>query len=129
EDHVLGVVLALPEGLDDLHPLGGALALLLRGRLQRLLQRLHLGVEVETAQEVLDRLRTHAADEVLAVAVVDLPPQRLGLHPGLGLEVLEGVEGLLYQLGLALGALFTVADLPLDLLAASVDLLRLGAAL
>src|SRR5690606_17189828 len=128
EDHVLGVVLALPEGLHDLHPLGGTLALLLGRSVERLLKRLHLGVEVHPAEQVLDRLGAHAADEVLAVAVVDLPPKGLRLDASLGLEVLEGVEGLLDQLGLALRPLLAVADLPLDFLAAGVYLLRLGPA-
>ena len=101
EDHPLGPVLGLDERVDDLQPLDRALLLLaLRGR-DRLAERLRLGVEVEVAQQVADRLRAHAAPEVdaeavrRAEAVLQLAEEHLVVDDLLGLELAEELPGLL----------------------------------
>ncbi len=129
EDHVLGSVLAFPEGLDHLHPLCRPLPLLRGARLEVLVQCRHLDVEVEAVQQGLDGLGAHPALEVLVVAEEDLSPQLLRLNQILGLELAEGVIGVLDQLDLTVGPILTVLDLTLDFLLASVDLLALGPAL
>ena len=129
EDHGPRVVGALGEGGEHLEALGGPLPPLRRVGLEVLLELDDLGVEVEPAEQVLDRLGAHAAGEVLLVAVAHLAPQLLGLDQLLDLQGAEGVEGLDDELLLVVGPLLAVAHLALRLAAGRRQLLALGPAL
>src|SRR5439155_219423 len=71
------------EGAHDLESLDRAALLLTLGRPDRLAKRLRLGAEVEVAEEVADRLRSHPATEVdaeavrRAEAILQLPEEHL----------------------------------------------------
>ena len=109
EDHGPRVVGALGEGGQHLEALGGPLPPLRRVGLEVFLELGDLGVEVEPAEQVLDRLGAHAAGEVLLVAVAHLAPQLLGLDELLDLQAAEGVEGLDDELLLVVGPLLAIA--------------------
>ena len=104
EDHPLGTVGRLDEGVDDLQPLDAALLLLALRRLDRVAEDQRLLIEVEVAEQVADRLRTHAAAEVdaepvrRAEAILELAEQLLVVHDQLGLELAEELPRLLEAL-------------------------------
>ena len=77
EDHAeRGVLLGrVGERCDDLQTLDRALALLALGGLDLVTEELGLCVEVERREQLLHRVRTHAALEVVLVAVLQLAPQ------------------------------------------------------
>ena len=101
EDHPLGPVLGLDEGVDDLETLDRALLLLALGRPDRFAERLGLGVEVELLEQVADRLGAHAALEVDAEPVsrtepvLELAEDELVVDDLLGPELAEAIPGLL----------------------------------
>ena len=101
EDHPLGLVARLDEGLDDLEPLDRALLLLSLRRLDDVAERERLLVEIEVAKQVANRLRTHAATEVdpeavrRAEAILELAEDLLVADDHLRLELLEEEPGLL----------------------------------
>src|SRR6185437_15161819 len=91
----------LDERRDDLQALDRALLLLALRRLDRVAERRRLEVEVEVAEQVADRLRTHAAAEVdpeavrRAEAILQLTEQLLVVDDHLRLEVAEELPRLL----------------------------------
>ena len=95
EDHPLGLVARLDERLDDLQSLDRALLLLTLRGLDRVAERDRLGVEIEVAEQVADRVRAHAAPEVDAEAVrraepiLELAEDLLVADDHLRLELLE----------------------------------------
>src|SRR5204862_4251425 len=101
EDHPLGPVLRLDERVHDLQPLDRALLLLALRRLDRVAERQRLEVEVEVAQEVTDRLRSHPAAEIdaepirRAESVLELPEELLVVDDHLRLEITEELPRLL----------------------------------
>ena len=101
EDHPVRLVLRGDEGGDDLEPLDRALALLALGRLDRLAQRERLGLEVEVAEQVADRLRPHPTAEVdaeavgRAEAVLELAEELLVVLDVLDVELAEALPDLL----------------------------------
>ena len=71
--HPLGTVAGLQEGLDQLDPLGQALELgLAVGGGDLLLQLQHVALQVDRAQQVVDRLGAHRGIEVVAVFLARL---------------------------------------------------------
>jgi hypothetical protein len=130
QDHPLGLVLRGDEGVDDLEPLDGPALLLPLGRLDRLAERLRLGVEIEVAQEVPDRLGSHAALEVDAEAVrgaepvLELPEQHLVVDDQLRLEILEELPRLGEAGAGVLGRVAGVAAPRLDVEVHLADLQR-----
>src|SRR5690606_20423754 len=104
------------------------LALALAGA-DDLAQRLGLGVQVEGLQTLLDRLGTHGALEVVAVAVLQLPVQHLVTLEVGDLEVDEAVPDLLETLDVGVRPLAQLRHLALGGvldLAARVGLGALG---
>src|SRR5262249_18932706 len=95
EDHPLGLVPRLDEGLHDLEALDRALLLLALRRLDDVAERQRLLLEVEVAEQVTDRLRSHPALEVDAEAVgrpeavLQLTEDLLVADDHLRLELLE----------------------------------------
>ena len=130
EDHPLGPVLRLDEGRDDLQPLDRALLLLALRRLDRVAERRRLEIEVEVAQQVADRLRTHAAAEVdaeavrRAEAVLQLAEQLLVVDDHLRLEVAEELPRLLEAAHRVDGGLPRVLAARLDVEVHLADLQR-----
>ena len=114
EDHGPGVVdplavlVATVEGGDDLEPLDGLLLALLAerllplGRVDVVLELDLFDVEVDAVDEAGERVGAHAALEVVAVAVGQLPPEHLVLDDLARVQLLELVEGTLEQVELAL---------------------------
>ena len=91
-----------------------------------------LGLHVEAGDEVLDRLGTHAAREVLLVAVLQLAPHALVVDELLGREPLERVPHRLQEVDLGVGAGADVLEVlvarllgPLELVLLRVALLEL----
>ena len=123
EDHRLRIVLALEERLDDLEALRGSLPLLRGVRVEHFVEEIHLAVEIDPGQVVLDRLSAHATFVEFGVAVVHLTPELFRLDQLLRSERTEPIEGLFDQLYFVLCTLLTVAHLTLDLATASRDLL------
>src|SRR5699024_7943559 len=78
-----------------------------------------LGVEVEALQQVLDGLGAHAAGEILAEALLELPVEHLVTDELTHLELAEGVHDLVEAVDLPLGL---VADLAHLAFAAVLDL-------
>ncbi len=73
EDHPLGAVARLAEGLDQLQPLDDLLGLQLAGRLGEVgAQLLGLGLEVDGGQHLADRLGADAGAEGVLAELVDL---------------------------------------------------------
>src|SRR5205823_9135767 len=127
------VLVASVERGDDLQPLDGLL-LALGGQRPPSLFGIDGGaeldlllVEVDLVDELGDGVRAHAAPEVLAVAIAQLPPQHLVLEDLAGEEVAELVVGALGDVALGLGRLADLARLLLPRPLARVDLGRLGA--
>src|SRR5207249_3760247 len=89
------------ERVDDLEPLDRAALLLALGGADRLAQGLRLGVKIEVAKQVADRLGAHATLEVDAEpvsgaeAVLQLPEEHLVVDDHLRLEVAEELPRLL----------------------------------
>src|SRR5207253_7210438 len=81
-----------------------------------------LVVEVDLVDELRDRVRAHAAPEVLAVALAELPPQHLVLEDLAREEIAELVEGPLGEVALGLGPLADLGRLLLPRPLAGVDL-------
>ncbi len=101
EDHPLGLVLRGDECLDDLQPLDRALLLLPLRRLDRVAEGDRLLREVEVAEQLPDRLRTHPAAEVhaeavgRAEAVLELAEDLLVVYDLLHVELAEQLPRLL----------------------------------
>ena len=113
EHHADRLVAGLAERVDDLEPLERAdLALALAGG-DGLLERVHLGVEVEGLQPLLDRGGAHVALEVLAEPVLHLAVEHLVALEVLDLEVLEPGPHLLEAVELALRAVAELLHLAL----------------
>src|SRR5690606_25310502 len=93
----------------------------------RLLELPLLLVEVDAVDELLEGVRAHAALEVLAVAVLELPPQHLVLDDLPGVQLAELVEGALHQVELLLVPLPDGGEVLLDRLLAVADVGVLGA--
>ena len=139
EDHGPGVVdppavlVAAVEGGDDLQPLDGLLLALHRqgpaavARVDGVAELDLLLVEVDLADQAGDGLGAHAAAEVVAVAVLELPPQQLVLDDLAGVEVAELVEGPLDQVQLGVGPLADGGQLLVHLALAGLELGVLGA--
>src|SRR6202043_2111179 len=70
-----------------------------------------LVVQVDLVDELGDGLGAHAAAEVVAVAILQLPPQHLVFEDLAGVEVTELVESPLDQVQLGLGPLPDGSDL------------------
>ena len=131
------------ERRDDLQPLQRTKLLLALAATDDVAQLLGLGVDVEGLDELLDRLSTHGALEVLAVAVDELAVEHLVHDELLGSQLGEGGPDLVEPVQLTLGpvaelthlALAAVAHLALDvglgalvleLLHVGLELLRTG---
>src|SRR5207237_10358661 len=120
------------EGRDDLQALEGLLLALGRertpavGGVDPLPELDLLGVEVDAVDEAGDGLSSHAALEVVAVAVAQLAPQQLVLDDLAGEDVPELVEGPLDEVELGLGALPQDGDLLLRRLLPGLQLGVLG---
>ena len=108
-DHPLGLVLRVADGLDHLQALGQVLDLLLAvGLLDVAADLVLLGVEVEQAEQLLDRLGAHLGFEFVAVllvggAVLVLGEELLLLQrrlAGIGDDVVLEVDDLLDVAGL-----------------------------
>ena len=113
EDHAARAVVGLAERLDHLEPLEGAdLALTLAGG-DGLAQVLHLGVEVEVLEALLDRRGAHVALEVLAEPRLHLAVEHLVALEVLDLEVLEAAPDLVEAVDLALRTVTHLLHLPL----------------
>ena len=122
ENHVLGLVVRVDEGRDDLQPLDRAALLLALGGLDLILELLALRGEVHLLEQVAHRLGTHATAEVLAEpergseAVLELAEERLVGHDELGLHRLEELPDLAHPLGGVLDVGLGVGDVGLELL-------------
>ena len=139
QDHGAGIVgaaaVVVPavERGDDLQPLDGLLLALHGQRLAALagvdgVAELDLLlVEVDPGDERLDGVRAHAAFEVVAVAVAQLPPQQLVVDDLAAVQAAELVPGALDQLELLLAPLADHRHVALDGLLAVLDLVVLGA--
>ena len=99
------------EGVDDLQPLQGAGLALALAVGDDVAQQVGLGLQVEVLQALLDRLGTHGAFEVHAVAVAQLAVQAFVAFEVGDLEVLEAVPDLLEALDLSVRALADVCHL------------------
>ncbi len=123
EDHVLGLVVRVDEGGDDLEPLDRPALLLALRRLDLLLELLALGVEIDLVEQVAHRLGAHAAAEVLAEAVrrpeavLQLAEERLVGDHVLRLHVAEDVPHLAHALGRVLDVCLGVGDVGVEDLA------------
>ncbi len=113
EDHAGRVVTGPQERRDDLESLERTQLLLALTVTDDLTQLLRLGLEVEGADQRLDGLRTHAAGEVVLVAVDELGVDALVHDHLLRCELDEGVPDLVETFDLTLGALTDVAHLAL----------------
>src|SRR5690606_18631541 len=91
------------------------------GRVDQLLELALLLVEVDVGDELLEGVGTHAAVEVLAVAVPQLPPEHLILDDLARVQVAELVEGPLDELQLLVVALPDRLEVLLDRLLAAAD--------
>ena len=124
-----GLLVGLAERVDDLEPLERPdLALALAGG-DGLAQALHLGLEVEGLQPLLDRGGAHVALEVLAEPVLHLAVEQLVALEVLDLEALEPAPHLVEAVELALRAVAELLHLALGAvldLAARVGLGALG---
>ena len=127
EHHAQRAVGGLQERRDDLEPLERAQLLLALAGADRLAQRLGLGLEVEVLEQRLERLRAHAALEVVAEAVAQLAVEQLVTDQLLDVQLAEGVEHLLEPVDLALGAVADLAHLALAALAHLAADVALGA--
>ena len=124
------------EGRDDLQPLERTQLLLSLAAADDLAQVVRLGRDVEVLDELLDRLGTHGALEVLAVAVLQLAVEQLVDDQLLGSQLGERRPDLLEPVQLTLGpvtqlthlALAAVPHLALDvgLGALVLELLHVG---
>src|SRR5438067_1872207 len=130
EDHVLGLVLGVDEGRDDLQALDRAALLLALGGLDLLLEALALVVEVDLLEQVAHRLGAHAAAEVLAEserraeAVLELAEDGLVRDHLLGSHLAEQVPDLPHALGSVLDVGLGVRDVGVeDLLDVLLELL------
>ena len=101
------------ERRDDLEPLERAELLLALAAADGLPQVLGLGRDVEVLQQRLDRLGTHGAGEVVAVAVVELAVDPLVRDQLLDVELDERRPDLLEPVQLALGPVAELAHLAL----------------
>ncbi len=119
QHHALRAVARRLEGGDDLQPLEGTQLLLPLAAADGLAQVLGLALDVEVAEQGLDGLRAHAAGEVVAVPVVELPVQQLVGDELLGLQLGEGLPDLVQAVQLTLRAVPELAHLAL---AALLDL-------
>ena len=129
QHHALRRVAGGLERRDDLEPLESAQLLLALAVADRVAQDLGLGLDVEGLQQLLDRLGTHVADEVVAVAVHEVAVQQLVGDELLGLQLGEGGPDLVEPVQLTLGTVAELAHLPLAALldlAADVALGTLG---
>src|SRR5690606_5840863 len=126
------VLVAAVERGDDLPALDRLLPALGRPRppgrvgVDLLLELPLLLVEVDAVDELLEGVRAHAAIEVLAVAVLQLPPQHLVLDDLAGVELAELVEGALHQVELLLVPLPDGGEVLLDRLLPVADVGVLG---
>ena len=123
EDHPVRLVVGLQEGVDDLEALDRTSLLLALGGVDRLLQQLGLGLEVDLLKQVAHGLGAHAAAEVLAPtergaeAVLELAEGRLVVDDVLRLHLAEDLEDLAQALGRLLEVGLGVGDLGLEGLA------------
>ena len=120
---MLGLVVGVDEGGDDLEPLDRAALLLALGRLDLLLELDPLGLEVDGLEQIAYGLGAHAAAEVLAEAerraeaVLELAEERLVGHDLLDRHVPEEVPGLAHPLGRVLDVGLGVGDVGVEGLA------------
>ena len=119
QHHAQRRVGGLLERGNDLEPLDRADLALTLAVLDGVAQDLGLTIDVEVRDDLLERLGTHAAVEVVAEAVLQLAVQHLVDDQVADLELAEGVEHLVEAVDLPLCA---VADLPLLTLAALAHL-------
>ncbi len=123
QDHVLGLVVRVEEGRDDLQALDRTALLLALGGLDLVLELLALLLEVHLLEQVAHRLGAHAAAEVLAEperrseAVLELAEERLVGHHQLGLHGLEQLPDLAHASDRVLDVGLGVGDVGLELLA------------
>ena len=127
EHHAQRRVGGRQERRDDLEPLERADLLLPLAGADGLAQRLGLGLEVEVAQQGLQRLGAHAAFEVVAEAVAQLAVEQLVADELLDVELAEGVQHLVEAVELTLGAVAQLAHLALAALADLAAHVALGA--
>ena len=110
---------------DDLQALDRAGLLLAFARLDLVLELDPFGLEVDLLEQVADRLRAHAAAEVLAEAVgraealLELAERRLVVLDLLGLHRLEELPDVAHPLGRVLDVGFGVGDVGLEGLASA----------
>ena len=115
QDHVGGLVVGLQERVDDLQALDRLRALLALAVGDGVAQLFGGLFEVHRVEQIAHRLGTHAAGEVVLVVHAHLAIERLFGNELLGLDLHEGLEGVLAQL-LALDELLVdIGDLGLDL--------------
>ena len=123
EDHPLRLVGRLEEGVDDLEPLHRAGLLLALGGVDRLLEQLGLGLQLDLLEQVADGLGAHAAAEVLAPAergaeaVLELAERGLVVDHVLRLHLGEDLPDLAQPLGGLVEVGLGVGDLGLEGLA------------
>nr|VTP02524.1 hypothetical protein BIN_B_03507 [Mycobacterium kansasii] len=127
EHHAHRRVAGLLESGDHLQALEGAKLLLPLAASDDLAQRLGFGVDVEVLDELLDRLRTHGAGEVFAVAVLQFAVEVLVDDQLLGGQLGEGVPDVLQPVQLALGAVAQLTHLALAAVANLASGVGLGA--
>ena len=113
EHHAHRRVAVRRERRDDLQPLERTKLLLPLAVLDDVAQDFGLGVDVEVLDQLLDRLRTHGAVEVLAVAVDDLAVKVLIDDQLLGSQLGEGGPDFLQPVQLALGTVTELTHLTL----------------
>ena len=120
QDHPLGPVGGVQEGRCDLEPLDRPGLLLALGRVDRLLELLALGLEVDLLQQVAHPLGAHAAAEVLtpaergAEAILQIPEDGLVVDDVLDLHLLEGLPDFLHPLGGVVEVGLGVGDLAFE---------------
>ena len=115
EDHVMRLVVAAQEGLDDLQALDGLRALLALAGLDGLAELFGSRLEVDGIEQVADGFRAHAAAEVVAVVRAHLAIERLVGDEHLRFDLEEHVERLGTQVLALLEVVTQVLDLALDL--------------
>ena len=120
------VVVAAVEGRDDLEALDGLGLLLALAGGDGLAEELLLLTQTQAGDELLDGFGSHAAGEVLGVALLEVAPHPLVLHQLLGGEGAERVEDGLVVLDLGRGTVPALGDLLLRRLAQLVELGVLG---
>src|SRR5690348_648363 len=127
EDHPVRLVVGVPEGARDFQPLHRAGLFLAFGAVDRLLELLDFGVEVDLLEQVADRFGTHAAAEVLAPAerraepVLELTEDRLVVDDVLRLHLREDLPDLLHPLRGLFEVGLGVGDLGVELFAQFFD--------